>query len=70
MNKHQKVNIARVLRRKQTDAENVLWAALRSMRSDGFRFRRQHPIGDHIVDFVSLEKGWLSKLMAGSIMRI
>ena len=56
MNKHQKVNAARELRRKQTDAENVLWAALRNMRSDGVKYRRQHPIGDYIVDFVSLEK--------------
>ena len=56
MNKRQKVNAARELRRKQTDAENVLWAALRSIRSDGVKYRRQHPIGDYIVDFVCLEK--------------
>jgi very-short-patch-repair endonuclease len=38
------------LRRKATDAENKLWAALR----EGFpnlRFRRQHPIGIYFADF-------------------
>ena len=56
MNKHQKVNAARELRRKHTDTEKVLWAASRNMRSDGFKYRRQHSIGDYIVDFVYLEK--------------
>jgi very-short-patch-repair endonuclease len=40
---------ARELRRKATDAENRLWAALR----EGFpelRFRRQHPIGIYFAD--------------------
>jgi very-short-patch-repair endonuclease len=43
---------ARRLRRDSTDAERRLWAALRSRRLVGYKFRRQHPIGPFIVDFV------------------
>jgi very-short-patch-repair endonuclease len=43
---------ARKLRRDATDAEIRLWSALRDRRLRGYRFRRQHPIGDFIVDFV------------------
>ena len=42
---------ARELRRDATDAERRLWSALRDRRLRGYRFRRQHPIGDYIVDF-------------------
>jgi very-short-patch-repair endonuclease len=39
------------LRRDATDAERRLWSALRDRRLRGYRFRRQHSIGDFIVDF-------------------
>jgi len=39
------------LRRNTTDAERRLWAALRDRRLQGYKFRRQHPIGPFIVDF-------------------
>lgn len=39
----------------QTDAESCLWEFLRCKRT-GCRFRRQHPIGDYIADFVCLRK--------------
>ena len=42
---------ARRLRRDSTDAERRLSAVLRDRRLAGYRFRRQHPIGDFIVDF-------------------
>ena len=38
-----------------TDAEHRLWAALRDRRLQGYKFRRQHPIGRFIVDFVCIE---------------
>ncbi|MBI4427334.1 MAG: endonuclease domain-containing protein [Candidatus Magasanikbacteria bacterium] len=38
------------LRKTQTDAEELLWAYLRNKRA-GFKFRRQHGIGNYIVDF-------------------
>src|SRR5215472_18236272 len=42
--------IARHLRRNMTDAEQRLWRALRELKGRN-RFRRQHPVGAHIVDF-------------------
>ena len=47
-------NDVRRLRREQTPAENLLWQSLRAKRLNGAKFRRQHPIGDHIVDFCCL----------------
>jgi very-short-patch-repair endonuclease len=41
---------ARSLRRDMTEAEMKLWALLREI--EGFKFRRQVPIGPYIVDFV------------------
>ena len=46
---------ARQLRRHQTNAEAVLWHRVRAGRLAGYRFRRQHPIGRYVVDFVCLE---------------
>jgi very-short-patch-repair endonuclease len=43
--------IARRLRRTPTDAEIRLWSRIRRHQLDGFRFRRQQPIGSYVVDF-------------------
>jgi very-short-patch-repair endonuclease len=48
--------IARTLRKRSTNTEARLWRYLRDKRIDGFKFRRQHPIGRYVVDFVCLEK--------------
>jgi ATP-dependent helicase HrpA/adenine-specific DNA-methyltransferase len=42
---------ARRLRKEQTDEEKELWRALRAGRFAGFKFRRQHPLGKHVLDF-------------------
>ena len=47
---------ARQLRKLPTDVENRLWYHLRRRQLGGHRFRRQHPIGTYIVDFVCLER--------------
>jgi very-short-patch-repair endonuclease len=47
---------ARDLRKHMTDAERLLWQYLRDRQLGGHKFRRQHPIGPFIVDFVCLEK--------------
>jgi very-short-patch-repair endonuclease len=47
---------ARQLRRSPTDAERLLWQKLRLWQVDGFKFRRQQPVGQYIVDYVCLEK--------------
>ena len=43
---------ARALRANQTEAEKRLWWRLRGKQVEGFRFRRQAPIGPYIADFV------------------
>ena len=46
--------IARKLRKHQTDAERRLWRELRALKPRGFHFRRQVPIDHLIVDFACL----------------
>ena len=48
--------LARLLRRNPTDAERMLWHALRSDRRFAGQFKRQTPVGRHIPDFVSYVK--------------
>jgi very-short-patch-repair endonuclease len=43
--------LARKLRANATDAERILWAALRNFKRGGLHFRRQSRIGSYIVDF-------------------
>jgi very-short-patch-repair endonuclease len=43
--------LARKLRTIPTDAEIRLWSRLRRKQLEGFRFRRQHPMGPYVVDF-------------------
>ena len=45
--------LARLLRSNPTDAERILWQALRSDRRFAGQFKRQTPVGRHIPDFVS-----------------
>ncbi len=46
---------ARQNRKVMTNAEKVLWDRLRNRRLKGYKFRRQHPIGNFIADFFCLE---------------
>ncbi len=50
--------LARILRRNQTDAEKQIWKHLRNRRLAGYKFRRQYSVGPYVVDFVCLER-WL-----------
>jgi tRNA/rRNA methyltransferase len=46
--------LAKLLRRNPTEAERIVWQALTNdRRFAGREFRRQVPVGPHIVDFVS-----------------
>ena len=47
-----------------TSAESALWEVLRGKRL-GYRFRRQHPIGDYIPDFVCLPKRLVIEIDGG-----
>jgi very-short-patch-repair endonuclease len=54
--------IARRLRKQSTDTEMHLWRYLRDRQIEGFKFRRQQPIGMYVVDFVNLEKNVVIEL--------
>ncbi|WP_291109511.1 vitamin B12 dependent-methionine synthase activation domain-containing protein [Flavobacterium sp. UBA6195] len=47
---------AKEMRNKPTEAEKLLWSVLSNKGINGYKFRRQHIIGEYIVDFVCLEK--------------
>ena len=47
---------ALVHRKEATVAEAILWDKLRA-KKEGYKFRRQHIIGQFIADFVCLSKG-------------
>jgi very-short-patch-repair endonuclease len=49
------VKLARELRKSQTSAEALLWDLLRDRRLLGFKFRRQHQIGNYVADFFCRE---------------
>ena len=57
---------ARKNRAKMTEAETILWERLRCYPRP-IRFRRQHIIGDYIVDFACLQKCWLLRSMVNTI---
>lgn len=42
---------AQFLRKNETESEKILWGKLKNNQLNGFKFRRQHPIGFYIVDF-------------------
>jgi very-short-patch-repair endonuclease len=47
--------IARTLRKHDTWAEKLLWRWLRDRRFSAYKFRRQHPFGEHVLDFFCVE---------------
>jgi very-short-patch-repair endonuclease len=44
------------MRREPTDAEAAMWRLLRDRRLSAFKFRRQVPFKNYILDFVCFEK--------------
>ncbi|MFN3688324.1 endonuclease domain-containing protein [Salinarimonas sp.] len=49
-------SVPRRLRKELTRQEVRVWKALRGWRPAGFHFRRQMPIGRHVVDFACLKQ--------------
>ena len=43
-------------RKKSTDAEAALWELVKSKKLEGYKFRRQHIIGNYITDLVCLDR--------------
>ena len=56
---------ARQLRKNSTDAEKRLWSHIRNRQLEGWKFRRQVPIGRYIADFVCLELKLIVELDGG-----
>ena len=48
-----------------TDAERKLWNTLRNKQVNGYKFRRQHPFGKYILDFVCLDAGLVIEVDGG-----
>lgn len=46
---------AKNMRNIPTEAEKLLWNALSGKNLDGYKFRRQHIIGEYITDFICLK---------------
>ena len=65
MRKGQKRDRARELRRDMTPAERRLWGILQRRQVEGFRFRRQCPIGPYIAVFACLEANLLLEVDGG-----
>ena len=57
-------DFAKENRHEQTPYEEALWQKLRNLRC-GVRFRRQHPIGDYIADFICLPKRLIIEVDGG-----
>ena len=57
-------DFAKENRREMTESEQVLWGALRKLNC-GYHFRRQHPIGDYIADFICLKKNLVVEVDGG-----
>ena len=45
------IDRARDLRKTETESEQAAWRLFRTIKFKGFKFRRQHPLGQYIVDF-------------------
>jgi len=57
-------NYARENRQPLTESEDALWQMLRNRQLE-FKFRRQHPIGTYIADFICLEKNLIIEVDGG-----
>jgi very-short-patch-repair endonuclease len=53
---------AKKLRREPTDAEAAMWRLLRGRRLAVFKFRRQVPFQNFILDFVCFEKQFIIEI--------
>lgn len=58
-------HFSRNLRNGPTEAEKILWQHLRAKQLHGYKFRRQVPIDNYIVDFLCFEKRIIIELDGG-----
>jgi very-short-patch-repair endonuclease len=62
---HKNIKFAKMLRSNQTYEEQKLWQILRGSRLMNFKFRRQVPIDDFIVDFICFEQKLIIEIDGG-----
>ncbi|TKC06494.1 DUF559 domain-containing protein [Pedobacter polaris] len=56
---------SKILRKTQTDAEEIVWQSLRNRKILGFKFRRQHPLDKYIADFYCYEAKLIIEIDGG-----
>ena len=56
MRSNENLKAAKALRKSATTPEARLWEQLRNRQLEGFKFRRQAPIGIYVVDFLCTEE--------------
>jgi very-short-patch-repair endonuclease len=61
------IKLSKKLRKNMTKAERLLCSKIRN-RQIGIKFRRQQPLGNYIVDFVSFEKRLVVEIDGGQHM--
>jgi very-short-patch-repair endonuclease len=59
------ITLAKELRRRQTEAEKILWFRLRNRQLDGAKFRRQQCVGTYVVDFINFEQKLVIEIDGG-----
>lgn len=60
---------AKANRHKPTPAESKLWDELKGSQLGGYKFRRQHPVGNYILDFYCHRKKLAIELDGGYHLR-
>src|SRR6516162_5785312 len=55
MQSPRKTALARMLRKQDTWAQKLVWSWVRDRRFSTYKFRREYPLGDYILDFFCLE---------------
>lgn len=60
-----KIKQARYLRKNMTPQERKLWNTIRNNQINNLKFKRQHPIGEYIVDFICIEKRLILEIDGG-----
>uniref|UniRef100_UPI00404A215E vitamin B12 dependent-methionine synthase activation domain-containing protein n=2 Tax=Flavobacterium sp. TaxID=239 RepID=UPI00404A215E len=60
---------AKEMRNKPTEAEKMLWNVLSNKSINGYKFRRQHIIGNYIADFICLKSNLIIEV-DGSIHQL
>ena len=62
---NEQIEKSRELRKNMTPQERKLWSILRNRQFFNYRFRRQFPIGQYIVDFICREKKIIIEIDGG-----